>query len=103
MPILAASPSSFVINPIDHQSRDTGSRLGDRLRTQFSLTNQGVFFPSAKLQYQTAVPGTVTTTSYLSIIGILSSGAGDATVRDISSSKKLALGFLSAFMTLESV
>jgi hypothetical protein len=57
MPILAASPSSFAINPIDHHSKDTGSRLGDRLRTQFSLTNQGVFFPNAKLQHQTAVPG----------------------------------------------
>ncbi|CZR59429.1 uncharacterized protein PAC_09321 [Phialocephala subalpina] len=57
MPILAASPASFVINPIDHQSRDSGSQLGERLRTQFSLTNQGVFFPSAKLQYQVAVPG----------------------------------------------
>jgi hypothetical protein len=57
MPILAASPSSFAINPIDHHSRDTGSRLGDRLRTQFSLTNQGVSFPNAKLRHQTAVPG----------------------------------------------
>jgi len=57
MPILADRPSSFVINPMNHQSRDTNTQLGDRLRTQFSLTNQGVFFPSAKLQYQTAVPG----------------------------------------------
>lgn len=57
MHILADRPSRFVINPMNHQSRDTGSQLGDRLRTQFSLTNQGVFFPSAKLQYQTAVPG----------------------------------------------
>jgi hypothetical protein len=57
MPILAASPSSFAINPIDHDSKDTSSKLGDRLRTQFSLTNQGVFFPNAKLQHQTAVPG----------------------------------------------
>jgi hypothetical protein len=57
MPILAARPSNFVINPIGHHGRDTGRRLGDRLSTQFSLTNQGVFFPSAKLHYQTAVPG----------------------------------------------
>jgi len=57
MPILADRPSSFAINPMNHQSRDTSSQLGDRLRTQFSLTNQGVFFPSAKLRYQTAVPG----------------------------------------------
>jgi hypothetical protein len=57
MPILAAGPSSFAINPIDHQSSDTGGQLGDRLRTQFFLTNQGVFFPNAELQYQIDVPG----------------------------------------------
>jgi hypothetical protein len=56
IPILADRPSSFVINPMNHQSRDTDSQIGDRLRTQFSLTNQGVFFPNAKLQYQSAVP-----------------------------------------------
>lgn len=57
MPVLASSPTSFVINSIDHQRKDYGSQLGERLRTQFSLTNQGVFFPSAKLQYQVAIPG----------------------------------------------
>ncbi|KAN0099596.1 Heterokaryon incompatibility protein (HET) domain containing protein [Hyaloscypha variabilis] len=56
--VLAGTPSSFVINPIDHyRTWFTRSRLGDRLSTQFSLTNQGVFFPSAKLHYQTAIPG----------------------------------------------
>jgi hypothetical protein len=49
MPILATNPSSFVINPTGQDGRDTGRQLGDRLSTQFSLTNQGVFFPSAKL------------------------------------------------------
>ncbi len=57
MPILAARPLSFVINPIDHRGKNTSSPLGDRLSTQFSITNRGVFFPSARLHYQTAVPG----------------------------------------------
>ncbi|PMD37448.1 hypothetical protein L207DRAFT_531735 [Hyaloscypha variabilis F] len=57
MPILAATPSSFGIIPIDsYGTWHTHSRLGNRLSTQFSLTNQGVFFPNAKLYYQTAVP-----------------------------------------------
>jgi hypothetical protein len=57
MPILAAKPSMFVINPVACNSKDTVSQLGDRLSIQFSLTNQGAFFPSAKLQYQPAIPG----------------------------------------------
>jgi hypothetical protein len=57
IPILAAKPSMFVINPVARNSNDTISRLGDRLSIQFSLTNQGAFFPSAKLQYQPAIPG----------------------------------------------
>lgn len=57
MPILAPQPSLFAINPIDRNRKDTGRHLGDRLSTQFSLTNQGIFFPSAKIQYQPAVAG----------------------------------------------
>ena len=57
VPILAASPSSFVGNPSAHAGSGSSSQLGRRLSTQFSLTNQGVFFPNAKLQYQHAVPG----------------------------------------------
>jgi len=56
MPILAANPSNFIISQTDYSYRESSSQLGNRLRTQFSLTNQGVFFPSAKLRYQTAVP-----------------------------------------------
>jgi Heterokaryon incompatibility protein (HET) len=57
MHVLAAKPADFAINPEDHNRRNTGSQLGDRLRMQFSITNQGVFFPSAKLQYQPGIPG----------------------------------------------
>jgi hypothetical protein len=59
MPVLASRPSSFALNlnPTNYRARYTDRRLGDRLSTQFSLTNQGVFFPSAKLHYQPAVPG----------------------------------------------
>ncbi|KAH7176232.1 heterokaryon incompatibility protein-domain-containing protein [Dactylonectria macrodidyma] len=56
MPILAAKPSSFISDPAAHYGSDSRSRLGSRLSTHFSLTNQGVFFPNAKLQYQNAVP-----------------------------------------------
>jgi len=57
MPMLAANPSSFTINRTDYYGRNSTSQLGNRLGTQFSLTNQGIFFPSANLHYQTAVPG----------------------------------------------
>jgi len=59
MPILAPMPSCFKLNRSNINGslrKSTGSQLGDRLSTQFSLTNQGVFFPSAKLHYQAAVP-----------------------------------------------
>jgi hypothetical protein len=56
-PILASKPSSFCISPGESPSRYNGSHLGNKLSIQFSLTNQGIFFPSAKLHYQTAVPG----------------------------------------------
>ena len=46
MPVLAPLPSCFEINPSDKHSslrRYSGRQLGDRLSTQFSLTNQGVW------------------------------------------------------------
>lgn len=46
MPVLAPMPSCFEINPSDKHSslrRYSGSQLGDRLSTQFSLMNQGVW------------------------------------------------------------
>jgi hypothetical protein len=57
IPILAATPSSFVQNPSAQSGSRESSQLGSKLGTQFSLTNQGVFFPNAKLQYQGAVQG----------------------------------------------
>jgi len=54
LPVLAATPSSFIGQSTTNYSRVS---LGNILNTQFSLTNQGVFFPNAKLQYQNAVPG----------------------------------------------
>jgi hypothetical protein len=57
-PILASKPSNFFISPANIPTWYTGSsQLGNKLSIQFSLTNQGIFFPSAKLHYQTAVPG----------------------------------------------
>jgi hypothetical protein len=56
-PILASKPSYFFLSPANIPSWYNGSQLGNKLSIQFSLTNQGIFFPSAKLRYQTAVPG----------------------------------------------
>jgi len=57
-PILASKPSNFFISPANIPTWYTGrSQLGNKLSIKFSLTNQGIFFPSAKLHYQTAVPG----------------------------------------------
>jgi len=59
MPILAPVPRCFLADtsPIPSNQGRTRSRLESGLITQFSLTNQGIFFPNAKLQYQNAVPG----------------------------------------------
>lgn len=57
MPILAAEPSNFASGRADLHGIESSSKLGIRLSIQFSLTNQGVFFPNARLQYQKAVPG----------------------------------------------
>jgi hypothetical protein len=46
LPVLAATPSSFIGQSMTDHSRVS---LGNILNTQFSLTNQGVFFPNAKL------------------------------------------------------
>ncbi|KAG6007739.1 hypothetical protein E4U21_005578 [Claviceps maximensis] len=65
MPVLASSPSDFARNAVgegdgdwdddegdDDDVRGDSSNLGDKLRTQFSLTNQGVYFPSMRLYCQ---------------------------------------------------
>jgi len=57
LPVLAPSPSHFIIRPAgDHRrEQESAAKIGNQLGTQFSLTNQGIFFPSAKLQYQNEV------------------------------------------------
>ncbi|OWT43367.1 HET domain protein [Pochonia chlamydosporia 170] len=59
MRVLAPSPSCFRAGPIrdDNARNDSVSQLGDRLRTQFSITNQGVYFPNATIYSQNAVRG----------------------------------------------
>jgi hypothetical protein len=59
MPVLAPSPSCFQTGAIQDEGDDTHSsmQLGDRLRTQFSVTNQGVYFPNARIYSQPAVQG----------------------------------------------
>ncbi|KAG5984603.1 hypothetical protein E4U55_004045 [Claviceps digitariae] len=63
MPVLASSPSDFARNAVNARDEDdndvsaqdeddSSSKLGDKLRTQFSLTNQGVYFPSVRLYCQ---------------------------------------------------
>ena len=56
-PILASSPSCFTLSLMDSEARSTGSHVGHLLSTQFSLTNQGIFFPSARLHCQASVQG----------------------------------------------
>ncbi|KIW62877.1 hypothetical protein PV04_09769 [Phialophora macrospora] len=51
MPVLAASPLGFVGNSVgDRRDDEYIGLLGGRLSTPFSLTNQGVVFPDAKLR-----------------------------------------------------
>lgn len=53
-PMLAPSPTFFArdITPAKSDTttaEDSGAQLGDRLRTQFTLTNQGLYFPTVRL------------------------------------------------------
>ncbi|KAK3191667.1 hypothetical protein K4F52_002482 [Lecanicillium sp. MT-2017a] len=71
IPVLAPSPDCFkreVLGDKYHDgddgdfvdepdTRQSASLIGDRLRTQFSLTNQGVVFPNVKLYCQNPVAG----------------------------------------------
>ena len=57
MNILAAAPSAFASSAAVSYRNNMKGRLAHRLAAQFSLTNQGVLFPSVRLQYQSAVPG----------------------------------------------
>ncbi|KAG5922145.1 hypothetical protein E4U42_005594 [Claviceps africana] len=55
MPVLATSPSDFARHAAHDDDGDDGDDdgpLGDRLRTSFTLTNQGVFFPRARIYCQ---------------------------------------------------
>lgn len=54
IPVLAPAPSSFIRDfvPTDAQIENVDTHLGSRVNTQFSLTNQGVVFPSVKLYSQ---------------------------------------------------
>lgn len=60
MPVLAPSPSCFGTANVRHHDDDDGesaSDLGDRLRTNFSITNQGVYFPNIRIYSQNASHG----------------------------------------------
>ena len=57
LPVLAASPSSFVGCSLTNGGSEGSSVLGEGLNTQFSLTNRGVYFPNAQLRFQRAPPG----------------------------------------------
>ncbi|TQS32791.1 hypothetical protein Golomagni_06884, partial [Golovinomyces magnicellulatus] len=51
-PMLAPSPSCFArdIAPVEIENKlGNGAQIGDQLRTQFTLTNQGLYFPSVRL------------------------------------------------------
>ena len=52
MPILAQRPKCFVIDSSASPYKRESYHAGNQLGTQFSLTNQGVFFPNATLRYQ---------------------------------------------------
>lgn len=59
MPVLAPSPSCFSTGIVRHHNHDDNSTsdLGDRLRTHFSITNQGVYFPNVRIYCQNAPHG----------------------------------------------
>ncbi|KAK2616417.1 hypothetical protein QQS21_000659 [Conoideocrella luteorostrata] len=54
MPVLASSPSDFLRDAVHdgEEEHSSSSLLGDKLRTQFSLTNQGIYFPTARIYCQ---------------------------------------------------
>ncbi|KAG6027117.1 hypothetical protein E4U41_001050 [Claviceps citrina] len=57
MPVMASSPSDFARDAArdgdgNWDEDDSGWELGNKLRTQFSLTNQGVYFPRATIYCQ---------------------------------------------------